>query len=212
MVKPARVIGYARVSTDEQADSRGGLDAQRAAIERECKHRGWQLVEMVEDAGFSGRNTKRPGLTRVLEMLRAGDVEGLVVAKLDRLSRSVVDFGGLLKASRDQRWFLTALDYGLDTTTANGKLVAQILMSVAEWEREVIGERTRVALAAKRDQGVRLGRPSTVPATVARRIRRARKDGASLRVIAERLNSDGVPTAQGGAKWHASTVRFVLES
>ncbi|HWC35938.1 MAG TPA: recombinase family protein [Mycobacteriales bacterium] len=210
MVKGSRVIGYVRVSTSEQADSRGGLDAQREAVERECQHRGWQLVEIVEDAGYSGRNTKRPGLVRVLAMLKAGDVEGLVVAKLDRLSRSVVDFGGLLEASRDERWFLTALDFGLDTSTANGKLTANILMSVAEWERDVIGERTRDALAAKRAQGVRLGRPSAVPATVARRIRRARQRGDSLRTIADRLNADGVPTSQGGARWYASTISAVL--
>lgn len=213
MVKGSRVVGYARVSTHEQADSGLSVETQRAAIEAECDRRGWHLVDVVTDAGYSGKNTKRPGLERVMSMLDRRQVDGVVSAKLDRLSRSVVDFGRIIDRSRKVGWFIVALDFGLDTTTANGKLVANVLMSVAEWEREAISERTRTALAAKKAQGHKLGRPDlgTTSAAITRRIVRARGKGDSLRTIAAALNAAGVPTSQGGGKWYASSVKAVLD-
>ena len=87
-----RVIGYVRVSTEEQGMSGAGLQAQRAAIIAECERRGWTLVEIAEDVGRSGKDLKRPGIRAALDMLAAGDASALVVAKLDRLSRSMLDF------------------------------------------------------------------------------------------------------------------------
>jgi DNA invertase Pin-like site-specific DNA recombinase len=81
-----KVIGYLRVSTDEQGANGAGLDAQRLAIEAECKRRGWQLVRIEEDV-LSGRSLNRPGLQRALQACASGEVAGVVVAKLDRLSR-----------------------------------------------------------------------------------------------------------------------------
>src|SRR5580704_13007488 len=86
---PFRVLGYVRVSTEEQSRSGAGLAAQRAAIRRTCEERGWDLVEVVEDKGFSAKSLERPGITGVLERLNAGDAAALMVAKLDRLSRSL---------------------------------------------------------------------------------------------------------------------------
>jgi DNA invertase Pin-like site-specific DNA recombinase len=107
-------------------------------------------------------------------------------------------------------WGLVALDADVDTTTPTGRAMAHVTMTVAQLEREKIGERIREALAVKRSQGVRLGRPPTLPAHVVRRIARERKAGKSFAKIAEGLNAGGVPTAQGGARWYASTVRAVL--
>ena len=87
-----RVLGYVRVSTDEQGKSGAGLEAQRAAILNECERRGWELVETIEDAGYSAKDLKRPGIGRALDALNRGDASALVVAKLDRLSRSMFDF------------------------------------------------------------------------------------------------------------------------
>jgi DNA invertase Pin-like site-specific DNA recombinase len=202
------VIGYVRVSTEDQGATGAGLDAQRGAIVAECARRGWQLARIEEDV-LSAKTMKRPGLQAALAACRSGEVGGVVVAKLDRLSRSVIDFGRLLAEARQDGWNIVGLDFGLDLSTPQGKLVAQLLMSVAEWEREIIGQRTREALAVKRAQGVRLGRPRGVTDSVAKRIRAARKRGQPYAQIAARLNRDEVPTGQGGARWHASTVRAV---
>ncbi len=85
-------LAYLRVSTSEQADSRAGLEAQRAAILAEAERRGWRELRFVEDAGYSGKTTNRPGLRTALDVLRRGEAPGLVVAKRDRLSRSLLDF------------------------------------------------------------------------------------------------------------------------
>src|SRR4051812_295508 len=99
-----QVIGYARVSTNEQAVSDGGLMAQRNAIEAECARRGWTVVRVIEDAGHSARDLKRPGVAAALEMLQEGEAAGLVVSKLDRLSRSMLDFTGIMARAQAQRW------------------------------------------------------------------------------------------------------------
>jgi len=92
------VIGYVRVSTDEQADSGLGLAAQRASIEAECAHRGWVLTAIYEDAGYSGKTLSRPAMKAALAVLKAGEAGALVVAKLDRATRSVIDAARLLRA------------------------------------------------------------------------------------------------------------------
>jgi DNA invertase Pin-like site-specific DNA recombinase len=203
------VVGYVRVSTDEQRRSGAGLEAQRRAILAECKRRGWRLVETVEDGGYSGKNLRRPGIKRALEAVESGRADALVVAKWDRLSRSMLDFAGIMDRAQRKGWGLVALDCDVDTTTPTGRAMAHVTMTFAQLERERIGERIKEALAVKRSEGVRIGRPVTLPAQVERRIARARKVGKSYQRIADELNAAKVPTAQGGAKWYASTVRKV---
>jgi len=207
------VVGYTRVSTDEQATSGLGLEAQTAAIESECSRRGWDLVEVFEDAGASGKAlTGRPALDDALEAVRGGEAGALVVAKLDRLSRSLLDFAGLMEDARTGGWALVALDLGVDTTTPSGEMIANVMATFAQFERRLIGQRTRDALAVKKGQGVRLGRPLIVDDAVIKRIREERRAGRSLRAVAERLNAEGVPTAHGGKAWYASTVKAALAS
>jgi DNA invertase Pin-like site-specific DNA recombinase len=132
------------------------------------------------------------------------------VAKLDRLSRSLLDFSALMERSRKKGWALVALDLGVDTTTPAGEMMANVLAVFAQFERRLIGQRTREALAVKRIQGVRLGRrPVIMPATVTM-IREARSRGQTLASIAALLNDESVPTAHGGQRWHVSTVQAVL--
>ena len=205
-----RVVGYIRVSTTEQADSGAGLEAQRTAITAEAERRGWQLVQVLEDAGASGKSLKgRPGLLAALEAVERGSAEALVVSKLDRLSRSVVDFAGLVARAQRRGWALVALDLGLDMTTPAGGLVANVMASVAEWERRVIGERTAAALAAKRAAGVRLGRPREMSADALERIQLLHRDGYRPAEIARILNREGVPTPRNG-RWHPPGVSRVL--
>src|SRR5438067_13177162 len=171
-----QVLGYVRVSTDEQSDSGAGLKAQRQAIAAECERRGWQLVEVIEDAGFSAKDLKRPGIKAALEVLESGDAKALVAAKLDRLSRSMIDFTALMATAQRQGWALVALDCAVDTTTPAGEAMANVLATFAQFERRLISQRTREALAVKRAQGVRLGRSRTMDEKTIRRIRReARK-------------------------------------
>src|SRR4051794_9756672 len=106
------VVGYIRVSTAEQGANGAGLDAQRAAIQAECDRRGWNLARIEEDV-LSGKNLRRPGLSRALDACRSGEVQGVVVAKLDRLSRSMIDFAGLLDEARKKGFNIAALDLGL---------------------------------------------------------------------------------------------------
>jgi DNA invertase Pin-like site-specific DNA recombinase len=205
-----QVIGYVRVSTEEQSTSGAGLAAQRAAIEAECLHRGWHLVEVIEDAGYSAKDLKRPGVQVALETLQQGDAGALVVAKLDRLSRSMIDFTTVMATASKQGWALVALDCAVDTSTPAGEAMANVLATFAQFERRLIGQRTREALAAKRASGVRLGRPVSLPSAVSKRIASERKAGRSLAAIADMLNEEQVPTAQGGRQWWPSTVRAVL--
>jgi DNA invertase Pin-like site-specific DNA recombinase len=153
---------------------------------------------------------KRPELKAAREAMERGEASALVVAKLDRLSRSVIDAAQLIETARREGWNLVALDLGVDFSTAAGSAMAQTTAVFAELERRLIGERTRAALAVKKAQGIQLGRPAIMEAGVRRRIVRERGAGASLRRIAAKLNHDGVPTAHGGARWHASTVRQAL--
>lgn len=208
----SKVIGYVRVSTSEQADSGAGLEAQRAAILAEGQRRGWSETEItfVEDAGYSGKDLRRPGIEAALEALRRRKADTLVVSKLDRISRSLLDFAALMDRASKERWALVALDLGVDTTTPQGEMVANVMATFAQFERRLIGQRTKDALAAKMAAGVRVGRPRAIAPETVDRIRDERGRGFTLQAIADGLNRDGVPTARGGRRWYDSTVRAVL--
>jgi DNA invertase Pin-like site-specific DNA recombinase len=205
------MVAYVRVSTNEQLDSGLGLAAQRAAVVAEAERRGWTLVAIHEDAQ-SAKSLDRPGLLAALTAVETGEAAGVVVSKLDRLSRSLKDFADLMARAQSRGWNLVALDLGVDLSTASGEFLANVLASAAQWERRIIGQRTRDALAERRAQGVKLGRPRTLPHSVVQRIVASRNDGEGWTVIARQLNAEGVPTAHGGARWHPSTVRAVALS
>src|SRR3954471_14433360 len=208
---PERYLAYLRVSTSEQADSRAGIEAQRAAILAEAERRGWTeaSLEWIEDAGYSGKDTRRPGLRLALDVLKRGEAAGLVVAKMDRLSRSLLDFTTIMATAQRQGWALVALDCPVDPSTPAGEAMAAILATFSQLERRLIGQRTREALAVKKAQGVRLGRPPALPDSVIERVLAERRAGETLQTIADRLNKDRVPTAQGGRAWYPSTVRAI---
>lgn len=201
------VVGYTRVSTDQQGESGAGLEAQRAAIVSESDRRGWSDVRIYTDVA-SGKSTRgRSQLAEAITAMRPGGV--LVVAKLDRLSRSLLDFASLMAQAQRDGWSIVALDIGVDTSTVNGELVANIIMALAQWERRIIGQRTRDALVQVKSRGTTLGRPTTVTRDAVAIIAAMRGSGASLRQVAAALNDARVPTAQGGRQWYASTVRAI---
>jgi len=210
MVEGMRIVGYCRVSSSEQADSGLGLEAQRSAIEQECERKGWELVSVFTDAAASGKSLNgRPALQEALGAVESDAAGGLVVSKLDRLSRSLLDFASLMERSKQNGWHLVALDLALDTSTPSGELMANVLMTFSQFERRLIGQRTKDALAVKKAQGVQLGRPRKLDARTRRRIARERARGRSYAAIANGLNDDQVERAHGGAAWHASTIRQI---
>lgn len=210
---PPRAIGYVRVSTDEQHASGAGLQAQEATIRAAAAHRGWDLLRIVgADSGASSMTLDRPELVTAMTQLDRHEADVLVVAKLDRLSRSVMQGSTVLDRARRKGWALVALDLGLDTTTSVGEMVASVILSTAQYERRVIGERTKAALAARKAAGVRLGAPQVLTDDVVGRIVSERATGLSLAAIADGLNADKVPTARGGVKWYPVTISAVVKS
>jgi DNA invertase Pin-like site-specific DNA recombinase len=206
---PRQVLAYLRVSTTEQSDSGAGLAAQRATIDAEVARRGWEPPQTFTDTASGKSLAGREGLDQALALLDSGQAGVLVVAKLDRLSRSLLDFAALMERSRRKGWALVALDLGVDTTTPAGEMVASMMATFAQYERRIIGVRTKEALAAKKAAGVRLGRPRQVPEEVVINILEARAAGETYAAIADTLTDGGVPTAQGGVRWYPATVRHV---
>lgn len=204
-------LGYVRVSTAEQANEGASLDAQRAALTAEAARRGWD-VELVADEGYSAKSLNRPALTAALARLDAGEADALLSIRLDRVSRSVADFAGLLARAKRRGWRIVLLSPNLDTEDAAGKFTAHVLAAAAEYERDLIGARTREGMQQRKAEGVHVGRPRTLPDKVRERISAQRASGLSLAKIADDLNAEGIPTAHGGRAWHASTVRAVLAS
>src|SRR5205807_2492288 len=163
-----------------------------AAIRNELGRREWSLERIEMDVASGSSTSKRPGLERALAAMITGHAEALVVSKVDRLTRSLLDFAAILEHSRQHGWQLIALDLGVDTTTPTGEMMANILAVFAQFERRLISQRTRDALVAKRRAGVTLGRPSVLPGEVVRQIEEWRAAGTTLAAIAERLNADAV--------------------
>lgn len=205
------VLAYLRVSTDSQGDSGLGLDSQRAAIEDAASHRGWAVAEWVVDTA-SGKSLYRPGIQEALVRLENGGPKVLVAAKLDRLSRSAIDFLSLVKRAEENGWSLVMLEPAVDMTEPMGRFTAGILAQVAELERAMISQRTKDARARAKARGTRLGRPSALDSDVAERIESMRATGLTLGAIAEALNGEGVPTPTRRGRWWPASVSQALRT
>jgi DNA invertase Pin-like site-specific DNA recombinase len=202
-------MGYRRVSTEEQGESGLGLTAQTDAIRAACAYRDWTLLGICEDVASGKSRARRPGLATALDAVHDGTAGTLMVAKLDRLSRSMLDFATIMEDAHRSRWNLVALDLGVDLSTPAGELLASVMAAMAQWERAMIGQRTREAMAVLKDQGVHVGREQVVGEEVARLIRQRRAADVPYAVIARELNAQGIPTGHGGRRWWPSTVRGV---
>lgn len=221
---PARVVGYCRVSTAGQADNGHSLDAQRERLEAYCVAHNLELVAVKVDRGMSAKSMEgRAGLGAALTMLRKGRADGLLVTKLDRLTRSLRDLGALLDDYFADKTALLSVGDQVDTRTASGRLVLNVLMSVSQWEREAIGERTSEVMQAMRQRGeytggrppygfeLRAGKLRRVPAEqrAIALARRLRADGSTLRAIGAELERRGVLT-RAGKPWGPEQVRCLL--
>lgn len=204
-----RAIAYLRVSTAEQGQSGLGLEAQAEAIAKACEARGLALVESYVDVASGKTRAHRPKLAEALDVVASGGADVLVVAKLDRLARSVLDFCTIAAQADAEGWNLLVLDPLVDFTDPAGRLLAQIMAAFAEWERAIIAKRTSDALQAAKRRGARLGRAVTVSPDLERHIIEQRAAGESYAAIAKDLNDRGVPTARGGVKWYPATVQHI---
>jgi site-specific DNA recombinase len=153
---------YTRKSTEEGLEQKfNSMDAQREAAEAYVlsqRQQGWALVaERYDDGGFSGGNLDRPGLQRLLTDIAAGRIDCVVVYKVDRLSRSLLDFARLIDQFEQRGVSFVAVTQQFNTTTSLGRLTLNVLLSFAQFEREIIGERTRDKMAAARKKGKWIG-------------------------------------------------------
>jgi len=220
------VIGYVRVSSEEQATSGLSLDAQRERIRAYCHARGWVLADIVTDAGWSASTLERPGMDTVRTLMRKRLVDAVVSVKLDRMTRSVRDLHALLQLSQETHVGLVSVTENLDTSSAAGRLMVNVLAAMAEWEREVIAERTVAALAVKRQRGERVSRFASIGQEegergaeeraalemVRQQLERDRSTSlrsTSLRSIARMLEESGYRN-RAGQQYHASAVQRMV--
>jgi DNA invertase Pin-like site-specific DNA recombinase len=181
------------------------MEEQLKALERHCARAGWTLVTLVREIGEPRR--ARPALDFAFERLGSGDASCLLVSDLGTLCRSVAQLRSLLERLESVGARLVSLRPAIDTGTQAGRDAAQVLCAISDWERIRASERSRRALAAAREKGAVA--PAIEPA-LQRRICRMRGAGMTLQAIVDELNSDGVPTVRGGAKWRPSSVQAAI--
>jgi site-specific DNA recombinase len=225
-VNHMRTAGYVRVSTDRQADHGVSLEAQQAKIRAMATVRGVELEEVIIDGGESAKDLNRPGVQRLLELVENQRIDAVIVAKLDRLTRSVKDLSQMLELFEKRKVALISVAESLDTGSAAGRLVITIMGAVSQWEREAIGERTRDALRHKRSQGQRVGNiafgfrlgpdgehleQNPAEQAALAEIRTLRSQGHSMRRIAAVLNHRSHLTRRG-TPWRLESVARVLKT
>lgn len=205
-----QAVAYLRVSTAEQARSGAGIAAQRSAIERWAAEQGQEIIAWYIDQDVSGSVAPedRPELARALEDLRTGTGGQLVIAKVDRVSRKLLDLMALIEQARTDGWALTSADRTIDMTTPAGLAMLAMQGVFAQLERDLIRERTRDALAERRAAGVILGRPVEQDASVVMRILVEREAGTRWADLARRLNREGILTPRG-KPWQPAGVQQV---
>jgi DNA invertase Pin-like site-specific DNA recombinase len=199
------MLAYIRTSTGSQEL---GLEAQRNTIETDAGRRGWTIADWYVEQE-STRNT-RPVLEQVKLDVQHPDVDGLVIAKLDRVGRSLLEIATLIETASLQGWEFVCLYPTFDMTDPYGKAMAQMAGVWAELERSLIRIRTSEALQAKIARGEWVGEPPKVSAEVEQRVRELRSAGHGALTIANTLNLEGWPTVKGGP-WNRGTVGRIIK-
>lgn len=221
-----RAIAYCRVSHEEQAREGVSLSMQKAKIRAYCELNDLDLMGIKEDAGISAKNISgRPGFQDALNMVYSGEVDALVVWKLDRAFRSTQDALSVAEKLNKQGKALVSICEKLDTTSAIGEFFFTLMASLAQMERKIIGERTAAALQSKKAKGERIGQvpfghyladdgihlaEDPTEQEIIARIHSLKADGYSLRQIAKELNTDGYKTKKG-CDWNAMQISRILK-
>lgn len=198
-----RLIGYLRVAPRERVAGRPSLARQQRLIEEAAAERGFRLGGFEQDVR-SGRTLRRSGLRAAFAACREAEADGIVVARLDRLTYSLADLAAIVREAREAKIALVALDPPLDLTSECGQLVADVLAEAASWRPRGLPR------AGATGTGGRPGRPSSTPPALAGRIRSLRAGGATLQAICDILNTEGIPTPHGGTHWRPTSLRAIL--
>lgn len=217
-----KAIGYIRVSTEGQASEGVSLDAQSAKIRAYCDLNDLELVEIICDAGKSAKNTERDGLQQCLTMLSNNEASALIVYKLDRLSRKVLDALNLISEIESYGASLHSIVEKLDTQSALGKFFVNMTAALSQLERDQVSERTIMAMAHKKELGQHCGSPAYGFEMVEKKlvkvasecqaialIQAMKLEGATLQQIADELNAQGITTKRGN-QWQPIQVSRVL--
>ena len=201
-----RAIAYIRVSTNQQADQGHSLLAQQEKVNAYASLYDLDIVDYVVETG-SAKNLNREGLQGALAQIKSGKADALIVVKLDRLTRSVVDLGYLVETYFNKAGLLSVSEQ-IDTRSASGRLVLNVLASVSQWEREAIGERTSAVRQSMKANGLYCG--GSVPygqmlvsgelvtnpneQAIINRAKALKAEGHSLRTIATMFSNEGLKT------------------
>jgi len=221
------VVGYIRVSTKEQAESKLSLTHQEEKIRAHAVSKDLKLGRIFNDAAESAKDLNRPAVQELLGEIEKGRVAHVIILKLDRLIRSVENLGFLIRLFNKKGVTLSSVQESLDTSSASGRMVTNLLGMIAQWERETIAERTAAALGVKRGRGEKLGgiRPygwavktvsgtkTLIPDPKEQKTRAgilaSVAAGKGYQEVAEALNAAGT-RPRSGARWYASTVRGIV--
>ncbi len=226
-IGPLRVDGYGRVSTDEQAREGLSLVHQERQIRRYCELYGLDLVRVAIDPGVSAKTLERDGLASVLDDLRQGRADGVVILKLDRLTRQLRDWSDLIDEFFSERAGrrLFSVNDSIDTRTPSGRMVLNMIMTVAQWEREEIAYRTSNALQGKIGRGERCGRlrfgytladdgKTLVPHPEEQRaiafMRKWKGQGKTYRDMVAELEEMGIECKESGSIWRPGAIHRIL--
>ncbi len=224
---PCGVVGYVRVSTEDQVEGGISLDAQRRRVAAYCESQDLVLSHIEADEGISGKATRnRPGLQRALRALKRREASGLVTVKLDRLSRTTRDVLDLVAAAEHGGWALHSIEERLDASSPHGRFVVTVLAALAQLEREQAAQRTRAAMAELRRQGRRTSRfprfgyrikgeylvPADKERQVLKEILALRTQGLGPRRIAAALNMRGVTNPRSDRPWHYGSIKAILRT
>lgn len=219
-----KVMAYVRVSREEEARNGVGLSVQRDKIEAYVRTFDLDLVDVVVDDGYSGKDLKRPGIDAAMDRVLDGEADALIVYRVDRLARNTRDFLNLVSKLEDYKKGFISIREQMNTSTPHGRFAMTMLAAVGQLEREMIQERCKDAAErcfrekrvfgkipyGYRKDGKKLVENS-IEMDVLRMIDGLRSDGVSFWRIADRLNTRGIKAKQGG-EWYASSVRSVLET
>ncbi len=224
------VVGYIRVSTEEQATEGVSLDAQRATLQTYATLRGLDLVEIIVDEGVSGGKElgSRPGGARVVELASKGKVKAVIACKLDRLFRDAADCLNTTKAWDRKDVALHLIDVGgqsIDTSSTMGRFFLTMMAGVAEMERNMIRDRTKAAMSHKRSKGERVSRfapfgyrfegdsvvADETEQAIIDDIRKLRAGSWSYQRICNELFNNGIKTKNGEINWRPMTVKRIIE-
>jgi site-specific DNA recombinase len=221
-----RAIGYVRVSTEQQVNDGVSIDLQIEKIKQYCYLYNHELLDIIVDAGISAKNLKRPGITSVLQLLDNNEADALIVYKLDRLTRSLADWSTLIKDyfnEKSGKTLLAVVDQ-IDTSTASGRMCLNLMMTVYQWEREIISERTKAALEHKKSKGQPLGSakfgenitqlnitPNLAEQEILNLILDLRTAGYTLQQIADHLNKNNYLSKRNKI-WYQRSVKNVIDN